>query len=70
MEKIIEEFLEENCTADENAEIKISELYDIFRKWFRSNYRISEPSRDQFTSVIYKKYQRYVDIKIKGIRLH
>lgn len=69
MDKIVKEFLREQCTFDENAEIKNSELYKKFGDWYRENYSTCQPTFSWFLKEIIKVYEKQVVIIIKGIKL-
>lgn len=68
--KILEDFISEECLTAKDAEINMDEFYRAFCQWHLKQFKDNHPpARSWFSAEITKKFSKFVSIKIKGIQL-
>lgn len=57
-ERILAEFIEKHCTVDEKEEVRFSELYSKFEKWWRANRSDKPPLKKKTSQILQKRFNR------------
>lgn len=69
MDETIKEFISDKCIEADGAAVSMIDFYQTYCDWYVSHFSTVPLSHRRFSEEIYKRFERIISVKIKGIQL-